>query len=216
MYIFQPDRYLLRQQMQMLTKYVSGRTLDAGAGTFDRYSGGFKTSEYVRMDIAPAEGIDVVGSMYAIPFPDASFDSVVSTQVFEHLARPHDGARELFRILRPGGHVVLTIPQMNELHEEPYDFFRYTPFGVEAVFTDAGFEIVEKHQRGGFFSTRAQMLARYAIDRFSLHKRPILGRIAGKLLLVYGRFMIWLDSLDASSANRKHAIGWAYVFQKPL
>lgn len=216
MYIFQPDRYLLQKQLAEIASSVIGRTLDVGAGTTDRYSGYFNTSEYVRMDVAAGPGIDTVGSIYHIPFPDASFDSVVSTQVFEHLADPFTGARELYRILKAGGRAVVTVPQVAELHEEPYDFFRYTCFGTEAVFAEAGFACVKRLQRGGFLAVRAQTLTRYLIDRFSFYNRPIVGRIAGKLLEIYGRAMLYLDAFDTSVANRKHAIGWCYVFQKPL
>jgi SAM-dependent methyltransferase len=215
MHIFQPDRYLLQKQLAEIAPAVIGRTLDVGAGTTDRYSGRFNVSEYVRMDIAPGPGIDTVGSIYHIPFPDASFDSVVSTQVFEHVADPATGARELHRILKAGGRAIITVPQVAELHEEPHDFFRYTCFGVEAVFVEAGFVCVKKLQRGGFLAVRAQILIRYFIDRFSLYNRPIVGRIAGKLLGIYGRAMLYLDTIDTSVANRKHAIGWCYVFQKP-
>jgi 2-polyprenyl-3-methyl-5-hydroxy-6-metoxy-1,4-benzoquinol methylase len=52
----------------------------------------------------------VVGDLAALPFADASFDIVMSTEVIEHLAQPVDGVRELVRVLRPGGRLVLTTP----------------------------------------------------------------------------------------------------------
>lgn len=200
--------------MSASKKYIVGRTLDIGAGERNRYGDLFDTREYVTMDIEPGQNVSMVGSIEDIPAEVESFDSIVCTQVLEHVPHPARAAREMYRVLRSGGYAVVTVPQMNELHEEPYDFFRYTCFGAEAVFVEAGFVRVEKLQRGGFFALRAQTLIRYVIDRLALYNRPIAGRIAGTLLGIYGRVMLYLDTLDTSVANRKHAIGWCYVFQK--
>lgn len=214
MYIFQPDRFLLDKQIKKAGKYISGRVLDVGAGEFNRYSGHFSHYEYVRMDPRHTEHADVVGSADNIPLPDNSFDSVVCTQVFEHLEYPEKSASEIYRVLKPGGHLLVTIPQMNELHEEPYDFFRYTKFGLEALFGNVGFKTVIMDQRGGYFTMIAQILIRYLIDRFSLYQRPIVGKLLSPLISMYGKFSIWLDSKDKSIANKKHAIGWCAVFKK--
>lgn len=216
MYIFQPERYLLRQQIKALAGHIVGRVLDIGAGERNRYGDLFSVSEYVTMDIKPGPNVAIVGDIEAIPADANSFDSVVCTQVLEHVPHPVRAIQEVYRVLRPGGHILVTIPQTNELHEEPHDFFRYTCFGIERLFADAGFGLVKKMQRGGFFSTRAQMNIRYCIDRFSLYQRPFLAVVAGVVAAFYGRLMLWLDSHDQSIANRKHAIGWSYVFRKPL
>ncbi|MFZ2500425.1 MAG: methyltransferase domain-containing protein [Minisyncoccia bacterium] len=216
MHIFQPDRYLLRKQMGAMSEFVVGSTLDIGAGECNRYGDLFRgVDEYVTMDIEPGPNVSIVGSIEDIPADAESFDTVVCTQVLEHVPHPTRAVQEMHRVLKRGGHVVITVPQMNELHEEPRDFFRYTSFGLERLFEDAGFVVVKKIQRGGFFSTCAQMHIRYCIDRFHLYAHPWVGRIAGSIISVYGRCMIGLDSLDRSSSNRKHAIGWGYVFQKP-
>lgn len=214
MYIFQPDRYLLRKQIQKFSNYITGKVLDVGAGSFDRYQELFTTESYTRMEIKAGPGIDVVGTAYDIPFPDNSFDSVISTQVFEHLARPIDAAKELYRVLKRGGHALVTVPQANELHEEPHDYFRYTDHGLKALFGEAGFTIVEIDKRGGYWSLLAQMKIRHAIDRFTLYDRPVLGKVAGKYAAVYGRSMILRDQKDQSEASRKHAIGWCVVLKK--
>ena len=213
-YIFQPDRVLLREQLKSVGHYITGKTLDVGAGSFDRYGEFFKADQYTRMEIAAGEGIDVVGSAYDIPFPNESFDSLVSTQVFEHLARPHDAAKELFRVLKSGGYVVVTVPQTSELHEIPYDFYRYTNFGLEALFTDTGFEIVETLQRGGYHAMIAQVRIRYMIGRYALYKRPRVGWVVGKFISLYGRYMMWRDTKDTSEESRKHTIGWCIVLRK--
>src|SRR3989344_3390929 len=155
MYIFQPDRYLLEKQIKQASKYVTGRVLDVGAGEFDRYGGVFTCREYIRMDIGAGLNVDVVGSADNIPFADSSFDSVVSTQVFEHLANPLKAAKEVHRVLRAGGMLLITVPQWNELHSEPHDYWRYTKYGFIELFERNGFKVVEYDQRGGFFSNVA-------------------------------------------------------------
>lgn len=214
MILFQPDRYLLNKEIKESGKFICGRVLDVGAGEVNRYSGHFKYEEYLRMDTYQGEKLDIIGSADNIPLADNSFDSVVCTQVFEHLEFPEKSASEIYRVLKPGGHLLVTVPQMNELHEEPRDYWRYTKFGIESLFCNVGFHAVHQSQRGGYFATMAQMKIRYTIDRFRLYKRPILRRIFAPFISVYGRLCLFLDELDKSAANRKHAIGWCFVFKK--
>jgi SAM-dependent methyltransferase len=215
MYIFQPDRILLKEQVCHFAKYIKGKCLDIGAGSFSRYEELFQCKDYIKMDIFPGKNVDVIGRAEAIPFEDDIFDSIVCTQVFEHLKNPFGSAVEFFRVLKKGGVVLLTVPQINELHEEPDDYFRYTKYGIEEIFREAGFKIIEMEQRGGFFTTIAQLKIRYLIDRFKLYKRPLLGKIFNQFIKVYARIMMRLDKFDRSTANRKHALGWCAVFKKP-
>lgn len=215
MYIFQPDRHLLRKQISEVSKFIKGDVLDIGAGNHDRYSSMFKyKKQYVKMDVHSGPNTDIVGRADAIPQSDEKFDSIVCTQVFEHLEFPEKSVFEIYRVLKKGGHVLITAPQMNELHEEPFDFFRYTNFGLISIFKRAGFSLVHEGARGGFYSTLAQMIIRYCIDRFGLYERKMFGKILGKPILVFGKALMWLDSKDKSLANRKHTIGWIFVFKK--
>lgn len=214
MYIFQPERILLRQQVIRYSKYITGKTLDIGSGEGGRYKGLFPCSEYLTMDVKAGEGIDIVGRAESVPVQDNSIDSIVCTQVLEHLSKPFESVSEMHRILKKGGYLLLTAPQMNELHEEPNDFFRYTKFGLISMFEETGFEIIIYEQRGGFFTTRGQMLIRYLIDRLQLYKKSLFGKILGKAILVYGKFMMWLDTIDKSEANRKNTLGWCFIFRK--
>jgi SAM-dependent methyltransferase len=214
MYIFQPDRYLLDKQIRKFSHYINGKVLDVGAGEVNRYGKYFKYDEYIKMDPRHTDHADLVGSADNIPLENESVDSVVCTQVFEHLENPQKSAEEIFRILKKGGHVLLTVPQMNELHEEPYDFFRYTKFGLQSMFKKSGFEVVVIDQRGGYYSTVAQIKVRHMIDKYGLYKNKTLNIIFAPVCKIYGKLAIWLDHLDKSVANRKHAIGWCIVLQK--
>ncbi|HYF29310.1 MAG TPA: class I SAM-dependent methyltransferase [Candidatus Paceibacterota bacterium] len=213
--IYQIERALLEKQVRRYSSYIKGRVLDAGSGSMNRYGKLFDADEYVRLDVAPGSNVDVVGSIEEMPFTDAEFDAVVSTQVLEHVPHPHLAAKEIFRVLRPGGRALITVPQWNELHEEPHDYWRYTSFGLANLFTEAGFTVLASEQRGGFFAARAQMGMRYLIDRFSLYQHW-WGRAFHYAFRVWGAVALALDRADRSAANRKHAIGWIFVFEKPL
>src|SRR5436190_14960421 len=66
--------------------------------------------------------VDVVYDGKKIPFPDGEFDYVFSTEVMEHVPEPKDFLNEIYRVLKPGGVLIMTVPFMVPLHEEPYDF----------------------------------------------------------------------------------------------
>lgn len=204
----------MEKQIRNVSHYIQGRVLDLGAGDYNRYGYLFNCDEYLKMDIKPGFNIDVVGSADDIPFPERHFDSIVATQVFEHLSDFDKAAKEVYRVLKTGGILLITVPQWNELHSEPHDYWRYTKFGIKELFEKQGFKMVEIHQRGGYFTTLAQMNIRYLIDRFSLYSRPFLGKIFNQFIKVFGGLMIGLDGLDKSQANRKHTIGWCAVFKK--
>lgn len=212
-YIYHISRSLLQEQVKKFGHYMNGRVLDAGSGGYSRYKHLLSCQSIVRMDIAAGSNVDVVGSADAMPFEDGEFDAVLSTQVFEHLEYPEKAATEIFRVLKHGGHVLITAPQWNELHEEPHDYWRYTCFGLKSLFERNGFSVIAYEQCGGFFSTRAQMGMRYLIDRFELYQRWWY-RPASFIFKIWGKCAIWLDKVDTSVANRKHTIGWIFIFKK--
>ncbi len=214
MLIFQPERTLLRKQIATYSHYITGRVLDVGGGELLRYKNLFSYDRYTCMDVYKGAGVDVIGSADNIPFEDKAFDSIVCTQVFEHLAFPEKSAQEISRVLRKGGHLLITVPQWNELHSEPHDYWRYTRFGISALFERNGFETIEYEQRGGFYTNLAQMRTRFMIDKYDLYHKPFIGRCMSKLFKLYGSIAIWRDTHDQSIANRKHTIGWCFVFRK--
>jgi SAM-dependent methyltransferase len=78
-----------------------------------------------------------------IPFPDASFDSVLCTEVLEHVEDPDRLVAEIWRVLRPGGTVLATIPFSARVHYTPHDFHRFTPYRLAPLFADFAFFEVE-------------------------------------------------------------------------
>lgn len=213
MYIYKPYRILLDEQIKKYSSYIKGKILDVGAGSYSHYIDFFKYQEYIKMDAKPGENIDVVGQAEDIPFGPETFDSVVCTQVFEHLADPFKVAGEIYRVLKKGGHCLITCPQASELHEEPQDYFRYTKFGLIEIFSKHGFQILECDQTGGFFTMQAQLIIRYLIDRFGLARRK-WHRLCNLPFKFLSKFMRFLDRIDKSQANRKHTLGWCLILRK--
>lgn len=212
--MFQPDRYLLKKQIKKYTHYMKGVVLDAGSGNGERYKKFFKFEKYLTLDIKPDSGADIIGSVENIPLENNSVDSVISTQVLEHVKNPQKAVSEFYRVLKSRGHCLVTVPQLNELHEEPNDYFRFTRFGLEEIFRFAGFKIILIDQRGGFWSANMQMQIRYVIDLFRLNKISVLRWIFQPFVLINGLLAIFFDFFDISNANRKHAIGWLIIAQK--
>ena len=93
----------------------------------------------------------------SVPQPDCSFDLVLSTQVLEHVLDPARYLRECFRVLRPGGSIVLTTHGLMYWHPDPQDFWRWTPEGLAKQVEDAGFVVSETRGVLGLASASLQL-----------------------------------------------------------
>ena len=113
---------------------LHGDLLDVGCGQkpyasiFEPYIASYTGLEHPDT-IHGREHVDTWGEATAMPFPDESFDSVVSFSVLEHLEEPDVAIREMYRVLRSSGTVLLQVPFIWGIHEAPRDFFRFTPYG---------------------------------------------------------------------------------------
>ncbi len=146
-----------REVVKYSLKYVKGRTLDLGAGSA-KYKSIIKqkTSEYITFDMVEKEGIDVVGDILDLSFKDKSFDTIISTQVLEHVEKPWIMVKEIQRILRKNGICILTAPFLVPYHADPCDYFRYTKKGMESLFKNENFEIIECDGYGKTFSVLSE------------------------------------------------------------
>ena len=215
MVIFQPERFLLKKQIEKFASHIKGEVLDVGAGERKRYAEFFgQAKKYLTMDINPENNPDIVGRAEKIPLGDDSVDSIVCTQVLGDVFKLGRAIKEFSRVLRRNGILLLTESLAGEMHDEPHDYWRFTKFSLKKLLERNNFKIIAVDQRGGFFSTVAQIKIRYLLDRWHLYDHKIIGRIFNYFFLFYGRGMIMLDGLDSSRANRKHALGWCVVAKK--
>lgn len=147
------------------------RVLDVGAGTCP-YRKLFSHCEYKTHDFKQYEGvklggsnnygdIDFVSDLTAIPVPDDSFDVVICTEVLEHVPDPASALKEMSRITKPGGLLILTAPLGSGLHQLPFHFYGgFTPEWYRYFAGINGLEVKEIKANGGFFRMLAQESAR--------------------------------------------------------
>jgi ubiquinone/menaquinone biosynthesis C-methylase UbiE len=97
--------------------------------------------------------LDIIADVQDLAAIDnAQFDCVYCSQVLEHLPRPDKAISEFFRVLRPGGYVIVSAPHLSALHEEPHDYYRYTQHGLRCLLESSGFEIVRMGTAGGLMT----------------------------------------------------------------
>lgn len=114
-----------------------------------------------------------------LPFEDASFDSLLCNQVLEHTPEPGSLMAEMARVLKPGGVLLLSAPFSFRLHEEPHDYFRYTPHGLRYLAETAGLTVESIQRQGGLFGLVAHKLNSYL--SFRVLRVGALGVAVGKL-----------------------------------
>lgn len=138
------------------------RVLDAGAGNapyreFFTHCD-YRTQDWSASPHAGGRAADVISDLRDLPVEAGTVDFVLCTEVMEHLQDPAPALKELRRVLAPGGELLITVPFVMELHEEPHDFFRYTPHALVLMLEGAGFQDPVVEPLSGWWSTLAHLL----------------------------------------------------------
>lgn len=146
--------------------HLSGKMMDFGCGS-KPYKSLFTVDEYIGVDYMgdghshENEQIDVFYNGKTLPFDDNIFDSVFSSEVFEHVFNLEEMIKELNRVMKPGALIVVTCPFIIAEHEIPNDFGRYTSFGLKDLFKRNGFEIVTYKKIGTSIQSVMQVFISY-------------------------------------------------------
>tara|TARA_Y100000996_G_C22557921_1_gene656246 strand:- start:4284 stop:4925 length:642 start_codon:yes stop_codon:yes gene_type:complete len=131
-------RILVEKDLKKINLKKYKRVLVVGSGK-DPYRNLFSedVEEYVRFDIEPHDGLtDVIGDIHEAPFDDNSFDCIFAIEVMEHLENPFLFKKEIKRMLKKGGSMVLTVPFIFHMHADPFDYWRPTKMALSELFDD--------------------------------------------------------------------------------
>lgn len=133
----------LHQHIAALAPQIKGRVLDVGCGS-KPYRSLFTVSEYIGMEISGGnKNADYYYDGKQFPFHEGEFDSVLSSQVLEHVFNPEVFLSEANRVLKTDGILLLTVPFVWDEHEQPHDYARYSSFGLRYLLEQNGFVILD-------------------------------------------------------------------------
>lgn len=213
--------FLIRDIKEAIKNYANGHFLDLGCGNkpYESLYNAVTTSQ-MGCDIIQSDKnrVDTICPVTDLKFDDSCFDSVLCTQVLEHVFEHNKMMQEIFRVMKKGGNIILTVPFAWELHEEPYDFFRYTKHALKALFEQAGFEIDYIKPNGGKWAAIYQLRNNMLYHSFTKHKtfynklKKILF-MELRLTQIRNHFAIWLDK---KYRDEIFTLNYIVVAHKPL
>ena len=152
--------------------YLKGDLLDVGCGN-KPYQSIIQAEKYTGADVSMSphnqEKFDIVFDGLTLPLKENNFDSVLCTEVLEHSNDPVKIMSEIYRVLKTNGHAFITVPMFIEHHEAPYDYRRFTFYGMRKLAEDAGFKVVFVDDRGNFLSVLVATIY-MAIGQFILFR----------------------------------------------
>ena len=197
-----PGILLIERSLARVEHELTGEFLDVGCGRqpYANYFAHVARKRTCDFDASRA-GIDFACPADRIPLPDASLDSILCTEVLEHVPDPVAVWREFARLLKPGGKVLLTTPMYWPSHEEPHDFFRYTAFGLRHLAGEAGFDTLKLYPRGGVWAFFAQAIQ---------HSIPQYLRFRWQRRWINHSLL----AIDRWRCNPRVTIGWTILAQR--
>ncbi len=179
----------------LFRKYLSkdSEVLDLGAGRLPyRDIIGEYSDNYYSLDFKKThEDLDYIGTAAETKLEDNRFDIVFCNQVLEHVPYPDKALREINRILKIKGVAIISTPFLIELHNEPYDYFRYTKYALKLISEDNGFEVLELFELGGIFSLTGRYFSKTIILLF--YWIPLIKYVAIVLNILSQKIFGFLD-----------------------
>ena len=158
----------------------------------------FTDANYVGADYIDGLGVDVVLDIRSIDLPDSSIGTFICTEVLEHVDRPFEAMKEISRVLKEDGLLVLTAPMNLEIHGSPYDYWRFTPQGFQALLKDFRFKRISFGGKENFpdtvvaLASKSESLDEAAVNKvfndwegtWRKQRKPIRGAVILKNLIV--------------------------------
>jgi SAM-dependent methyltransferase/uncharacterized protein YbaR (Trm112 family) len=175
-----------------LNHYLKGDVLEVGAGgNYLKRVYSNKTTSWISSDYDLRSLIDIRCDAQSLPFNDSLFDVVICIDVLEHVENPALMISELARVLKNDGILILSTPFFFYLHEAPYDFYRFSKYGLKSLMNRFGLETLDLKPTAGVISTFGIMLTASIVHL--LYRIKILCNF---ILILNKYFQIFLLPLD--------------------
>lgn len=200
------------------------RILDVGAGSCP-YRPLFEHCEYRAQDFTGLTGdqlrhggygqIDYICDASAIPVEDYSFDAVLCTEMLEHVPDPLTVLRELARVLRSGGKLMLTAPLGSGIHQEPHHYYGgFTPYWYQRFLNEVGFLDIQVEPNGGSFKFFSQESLRFLATTTPFVRLPFFPSVLwvwcwiGLLPILGGVLPMVCHLLDRYDLENRFTVGY--------
>lgn len=176
----------LYKNISELIKNLNGRVLDIGCGQ-KPYEDLCHCDKYIGLELDSLKNGENKKADYfydgiSMPFENKSFDSILSNQVFEHVFNPNSFLIEINRILKIEGKLLITVPFIWDEHEQPYDYARYSSFGLKHILNKHGFELIEHRKSNNGIEAIFQLLNGY-IYKVTMTKNGYLNLLITLVLM---------------------------------
>ncbi|KXU29326.1 hypothetical protein AXW74_23670 [Sphingobium sp. AM] len=203
--------------------HLNGELLDVGCGEMPYRSFLPPTVRYTGIDVPHAGAFAMQGNEevvafdgLSIPFGDATFDTVLCTEVLEHSPEPKALLAEIERVLKPGGMLIATVPFSARVHYAPYDFHRFSKYALDRMLRS--FIHVHIEERGNDIAVIANKLIVVALrlakpSRHSIWQWPLLLPLL-PLALIF--LLLAHLTIAFNFGSKDDSLGYALIATKPL
>ncbi len=184
--------FQLKKSIKKSIPYIKGKCIDIGSGNspYKKYIIN-NVDEYICVDksnvhqhlFSNSKEKFIDADIKNLPFENNSFDTVILTQVLEHIDEPFKALSEIKRVLKKDGILILSVPFIYQAHAIPYDYFRFSEYGLKKICQDYNFHILEFH-RQGYLGTTIFSILNGAIWNLISRKKYLRNTIALPFLLL--------------------------------
>jgi SAM-dependent methyltransferase len=210
---------LVNDKVRAHLALLRGTVIDLGCGTRPYEADILGTADaYVGIDWGNSlhgTHADVIADVARpLPIRDGAADCVVTFDVLEHVAEPACMLAECWRILRPGGLLMISVPFQWWVHEAPWDFYRYTRHGLEYLLGKAGFADVRVQATSGFWAMWVLKL-NYQLARLVRGPRPVRMLVRALLVPAWWLGQSLAPLMDSAWHEEGETAGYFVVAHKP-
>jgi SAM-dependent methyltransferase len=199
-----------------LKEHVQGHLVDLGCGKVPLYDA---YKDYITESLC----VDWPASIHKNPFLDAEcdlnltlpfqneqFDTIILSDVLEHISNPTQLYSEMCRILKPSGKVIMNVPFFYKLHETPHDYFRYTKFALLKFANDSRFKVILLHEMGGLPEVLTDLSSKLLVNI------PLVGRYISIFIQWTGRLFSrsGLGKKLTAKTKEHYPLGYFAILQK--